>query len=160
MSREWKPGDVAMVRVSEEYAPEVAVSSDRQWFVAGPRLGSRHGWYHANVEVIRPLVVIDPEDAEQVERLASTDALRGLGGSFDSLAYNLADALREFANPTPPKPQEPMGLGAVVEDAEGERYVRHADCNHPERPWQALNGSIWNYAALDVVRVLSEGVQP
>jgi hypothetical protein len=67
----------------------------------------------------RPVVVIDPEDREQVERLCS--------GLLDIHWYGNADAmqvaLRKFANPTPPKPDEPTGLGAVVEDADGIRWV-------------------------------------
>jgi hypothetical protein len=58
-AREWKPGDVAMVRISSQHQPEGAVSSDRQWFVAGPRLGSQHGWHHDRVEVVRPLVATE-----------------------------------------------------------------------------------------------------
>lgn len=72
-----------------------------------------------------PVVVIDPEDREQVERLV---------GVFSSQRDWWADtrrqrsnamqaALREFANPKPPKPEEPTGLGAVVEDV-GDVWIK------------------------------------
>lgn len=69
-------------------------------------------------------VTIDYEDREQVERLrkmlADSGAITGyVKGNFDLIQA----ALRKFANPTPPKLDEPQGLGAVVEDAEGERWM-------------------------------------
>ena len=114
----------------------------------------------------RPLVVIDPEDRESVERL-----IRLWGQQFDSWTPEpsgtngdrMQAALREFANPTPPKPDEPTGLGAVVEDAEGKRWIRSAD--HGRDPWHSngsrqINGRTWHmWSDLNVVRVLSEGVQ-
>lgn len=55
----------------------------------------------------RPLVVIDPEDREQVERLLTSL----LGMSFAAHACGsftcLQTALREFANPTTPEPTDP-----------------------------------------------------
>jgi hypothetical protein len=71
----------------------------------------------------------------------------------------LQDALREYANPTPPKPDEPMGLGAVVEDAEGVRWVRYtasASVTHPWRRDDPLTASQpWEF--VHAVEVLSEG---
>jgi hypothetical protein len=149
----------ALIRVGHGYAPEVGISIDgRQWFVAGPRLGSRHGWYADNIEVIRPLVVIDPEDREQVERLAeAVNAAIASPERMTSLEVMQA-ALREFADPTPPKPDEPTGLGAVVVD-------------ESEVEWVHLGSGLWCYGTTDgpshgfewahvhAVRVLSEGVQ-
>ena len=116
-ARKWKPGDVALVRISSDYRPEVAVSGDRQWFVAGPRLGSQHGWPHGRVEVIRPLVVLDPEDPKHVEQLA--DAILRLDRHEGRPCYSnschvtlLADALRAIAAP----PTEPFDPKAAVTD--------------------------------------------
>lgn len=108
-------------------------------------------------EGARTLVVIDADDREQVERLTSallaeTVPVAGLSPNRVSLA------LREFANPKPPKPEEPTGLGAVVETPGG-RYVRSdtETCN----PWRGPNGVPFEWDDLDgPVRVLSEGVAP
>ena len=71
----------------------------------------------------KPVVVIDPEDRDAVARLydlyASAPSDVGLRGH-----EFLAHALREFANPKSPKPEEPTGLGAVVEAADGRRWCR------------------------------------
>lgn len=113
----------------------------------------------AAVTDIRPLVVLDPEDTERVQRLvrAFWDAQRVDDGDGSDLAY-MAEALRSLNHP--PKPAEPKGLGAVVEDASGEKWIR---CTaRLDYAWQIAGavGSPWvRYAAIDAVRVLSEGVQ-
>jgi hypothetical protein len=114
MSREFRPGDVALVRITSEYPPEIAVRGGGtwagKWYVAGPRLGSQHGWHEDRIEIIRPLVVIDPEDREQVERLVSAvltaDAAHHEGRACYSTtchADRMQAALREFAAPKPPR---------------------------------------------------------
>lgn len=52
---------------------------------------------------------------------------------------------------------EPTGLGAVVEDISGERWVR---CDTTNLPWRnAANTWLWEeYNRISVIRVLSEGV--
>lgn len=60
-----------------------------------------------------------------------------------------------------PKPDEPQGLGAVVEDAEKRRWVRASIPAGAVFQWtEALSGAVRYYADIEVVRVLSEGVQP
>ena len=113
---------------------------------------------------LRRLVVIDPEDRAQVERLVR--AFPDEWGfeqdeeAFRECTEDVQAALREFANPKPPKPAEPTGLGAVVEDAEGSKWVRSE--RWPEQPWDPCGvrdgGFPWEH--IDAVRVLSEGVQP
>jgi hypothetical protein len=70
-------------------------------------------------------------------------------------------ALREFANPRDPKPDEPQGLGAVVQREDGIRWVRG------ERGWtnldaqgRFLNWSNWSEVneLSPVTTVLSPGV--
>jgi hypothetical protein len=155
---EWKPGDVALVdswRGKGQIAFRVGRGENIGWCVLDGT--DSRGLDDDEVgDNARPVVVIDPEDAEQVERLASA--------LFDVCAYSathspikLAAALREFARPTPPRPEEPTGLGAVVEDAEGKRWVRSVVT--PARPWYTRNKSKpWD--EIVAVRVLSEGVQP
>ena len=63
---------------------------------------------------------------------------------------------------TPPKPAEPTGLGAVVEDANGSQYVRLA--TKDDAPWHLqpegpIGFNAHPYHEIDAVRVLSEGVE-
>lgn len=158
MGREFKPGDVAMVN------GRVCIRKSGDWANGeGWEHGDRLAFRFADHEAldIRPLVVIDPEDAEQVRALANLIVSRvELGGWPTNL--DLADALREFAHPTPPKEPEPLGLGAVVEDAEGRRFIR-VEPDGGQAKWvlsRALLGEdprhVWS--AIDAVRVLSHGV--
>lgn len=69
------------------------------------------------------------------------------------------------ADPRPPKPEEPTGHLAVVEDSRGVRWVNWCDprdnpASH-ERRWQSaeMDTDEWrDYVDIDVVEVLSEGV--
>lgn len=109
-----------------------------------------------------PLAVIDPEDREAVERLVyaywRTDGDIPTRQGVD----NMQTVLREYANPPAPKPAEPTGLGAVVEDADGQRWVRTEDYAGErvyEKPW--LNAGLRrNWQIVAAVRVLSEGIDP
>lgn len=106
---------------------------------------------------LRRLVVIDPEDPEQVERLLSAYYERcDTGGHRGAGAFQAA--LREFADPKPPKPEEPTGLGAVVEDAEDSKWVRIE--SRTGWWWRNPAGQNRRWPEIDAVRVLSEGVQP
>jgi hypothetical protein len=116
----------------------------------------------------KPVVVIDPEDPEAVDRLvgvlSKTYAKAGLqflsmGQMFhEERSGTFADALREFANPKSPKPEEPTGLGAVVEDARGGRFIRDGFSNCDPN-WRRASFSEWVwYSDIDAVKVLSEGV--
>jgi hypothetical protein len=112
----------------------------------------------------RLLVVIDPEDREQVERLivayyAQIDGYRYSTGDLpEKFSDNMRAALREFANPTP-KPDEPMGLGAVVEDANGRRWVLTECDSTPGTLWWVRPGvSTPHWSFIDAVKVLSPGV--
>ena len=56
-----------------------------------------------------------------------------------------------------PKPEEPKGLGAVVKDRGGVRFVRvGAFCGFWKSEFSSLHA--FDYADIDVVEVLSEGV--
>ena len=163
---EWKLGDVAMVRLDADTEVRVTWNYDG-WRSAKGSFYDPKGSFYDPALPARPLVVIDAEDREQVERLtdlyerAIPDGLVTPTASTDALQA----ALREFANPTPPKPDEPTGLGAVVEDADGRRWVRwHCDGDpmhvSKNRPWSGANGvgSDRAYDDINAVRVLSEGV--
>jgi hypothetical protein len=159
-AREWKPGDVGIARSDERFI--VTVKGDCFW-PGEDSSGNFHGVSGKPDPTDRPLVVIDPEDAEQVNRLADAFCFARwshIDGSeeCDPLTRSsMRAALREFANPTPPKPDEPSGLGAVVEDADGHQWARAMD---DAAPWCRRDGGArwagWKY--VDAVRVLSEGV--
>lgn len=144
MSREWKPGDVAEIR----WPMTTGAEKESGIFVND----QGHG------VTLRRLAIIDPEDAEQVSRLAHL--IWPPGGPLTQ--NRLSDALREFANPTPPKPDEPTGLGAVVEDAEGNRWVRDeaASVETTPRSWYRRGeGGCREWRHITAVRVLSPGVE-
>lgn len=116
----------------------------------------------------RPVVLIDPEDPAAVERLAARIRLNGGGHPYATLSAEqcrtevkaLQAALRMYT--TAPKPDEPQGLGAVVEDASGTKWLRH-DSVPIRRCWLNTDDCDVQYRAYDeitAVRVLSEGVTP
>lgn len=180
MSGEWKPGDVAVVSIVRRAGNDDP--TEYRAFFAG-----RYGWYGVtggegcgglteNEEEFsihrRPLVVIDPEDREQVERLVRAyldcgDGIAELSTEPWSLpGMRMRQSLREFANPTPPKPPEPTGLGAVVFADCGcargrQRFVRDdTGSEFPEAPWKAHCGHHrWSDLTLrDADDILTEGL--
>jgi hypothetical protein len=165
MKREWKPGDLALVKVAHLDDPRPMFRTESGWDDGGESYwaGATGDWA---IEYARPLVIIDPEDAEQVDRLRSLyvdeavkrGAMRPQFAGADELRReSFAAALREFANPTPPKPEEPTGLGAVVEDTNGVPWVRVSDGTHRWR--SSFTGGEYRWSDFEPVRVLSEGVQ-
>lgn len=149
MSREWQPGDVALYN-----GALIGLTDGHEW-----------RWVETGLPCLRqsmvpsearPVVVIDPEDREAVERL-----MRLYWGLNDGpvASDNMQAALREYANPTPPKPEEPTRAAATVEDATGDWWVRMS---------RGASGAVWHrigrpeacakYRDINAVRVLSEGV--
>ncbi|WP_182377858.1 hypothetical protein [Nocardioides sp. WS12] len=171
----WKPGDVALAMYDDDTGPLIYLRV-RDRFKGDEDIeewrsceGSRSERFEA-ADWWRTLVVIDPEDREQVEQLHSfrEDAIHdeiarvGSAQTVDALQA----ALREFANPTPPKPEEPTGLGAVVEataeweDGKGVGPLKWAASE--DGSWVCLTdghvGMTVPWPVLHHVRVLSEGV--
>jgi hypothetical protein len=161
MNREWKPGDVAWwegERIFREGYNEN--NPGARWMSAT----NGECWpeeYVSAEEAPRPLVVIDPEDREAVERL--TNALNQFITSGDDYAGGVQAALREFANPTPPI-EEPTALYAVVLDRTGNEW-----CHIGGQVWRSLTSSgqfmvekHWHDTDSplegNVVRILSPGV--
>lgn len=156
--REWKPGDVAMAQRADGGDDFLVVRTRGD----GDYWSAPKGWpWNVPAESLagfRPLVVIDPEDRDAVERLLDAHPWHGATASG---VDDMQAALREFANPTPPKPAEPTGLGAVVEDAKGRRYVRHGSPEMDDSvAWCDQYGIGRSWERIDAVKVLSEGVQP
>lgn len=118
----------------------------------------------------RPLVVIDPEDPEHIERLveAMVDAAgasgfsvhpRGLDNPF--LGAFLVKTLQCLANPAPPM-EEPTNIGAVIQCEDGSVYVRvHA---YGKTPWarSGFGEEVWPWADLErgVEKILHPGYAP
>ena len=70
-------------------------------------------------------------------------------------------------HPLTEKPEEPLGLGAVVVDERGVRWVRVESAKGMWNPWQATLHAAepdairsLSYAAIAAVEVLSDGVTP
>lgn len=152
MSREWKPGD------------DLPSGGIRFWFNARAleiTLGILKREYREaydellgdiREQVASPVAMISPEDREAVERLLSA-YLDNAGGvrPYDHPPHfidSMQAALREFANPKPPKPDEPQGLGARATDRGGLEWAARTGL-HPapdgmgltERRWGCLNGT-------------------
>jgi len=102
VSREYQPGDVAMVGVAIGFMVEGGA-----WYHAD------ESWTRSDSGVpIRPLVVLDPEDREQVERLLAIYAEPSIR-SLNPVAA-LQHALRELANPPTPPCGASLALGKVA----------------------------------------------
>lgn len=169
MGRAWKPGDVAAVSFDGK-TEHVAIRTlyfHGEYVEEGRWHGGRAGALHGPEMTARPLVVIDPEDREQVERLAEAILYAATVAGLDHVSYRgtsgderlgvLVEAVRSLvANPPPPKPDEPTGIGAVVEDEDGVLWM-----NYPGMfalPWSAPGQPSCKWSELGFVKVLSEGV--
>jgi hypothetical protein len=159
VSREWKPGDVAQLTLPNGASPVGVRNHRNDGWSHSADWGGGSVYDHIGNGSPRPLVVIDPEDHEQVERLLRTYYAEPTGiippGQVDALQTALRSLVAD------PKPDEPQGLGAVVEDAEGKRYVRYTQDNLA--PWRAesprsADRPFRYYKDLTAVYVLSEGV--
>ena len=150
--QEYAPGTVAVATVRDVAA--VRVMWDGSDWVGAKVAGC---WEHPDARVadVRPLVVLDPADSDLpgvVEVLAET-------GRFSGTVKAIRDQTK------PPKPAEPQGLGAVVEDADAYVYVRgYQPLDTVTHPWHVIDPSAnkpmgwWKYADIDAVKVPSEGV--
>jgi hypothetical protein len=92
-----------------------------------------------------------------IDALIRAKSATGLDMTFGGL-------IEQIRSQTIPKPNEPEGLGAVVEDSKGHRWVKidvHLNCNDWTTQGAGSNqrgtGVRWDYADIDAVRILSEG---
>lgn len=151
-ARDWKPGDVAMYDGAN---PGVLLRTVSGW------VDTDGDYRDPPTAGLRPLAVIDHEDREQVERLAN--AIWAYPGNLlNNFCSAVEQGLREFTNPTPPRPEEPMSALAIVEDRDGKQWYRMPLKRTPDRLWAALDdgGYDRDYADIDAVRILSPGVTP
>lgn len=159
-TREWKPGDVAMV--GDDYEQRRAIVRPRHGANGALEFAYTAGGFDmvgglADGWSARPLVVIDLPNGALAGWPTLIDALRrareatGLHMIFTGLIEQIEAQTAER------KPPEPTGLGAVVEDADGQRWVRFK--GRLDDTW-AGDESNSRYADIDAVKVLSEGVTP
>lgn len=172
MTREWKPGDLAMVTAPFKAGGRREVAAVRchdGW----QQLDTGAHAYSGDVIDARPLVVIDPveitgpdetteggdpvwEIANCLMRLAERDGASATQGTYRGrVAARLSASFAEVV--APEKPAEPLGLGAVVEDVDGHLHTRAREHNWP---WVGSDGQWRGYGAIAAVRVLHEGVTP
>lgn len=162
--REWKPGDVAVASYNDEVKVYLRVESRYVTDFASrwQAQDGSHSFDFSKADWWRHLVVIDPEDAEQVERLVAC-VYEQPADLKKRTKEHWQQALREYANPKPPI-IEPTGLGAVVEDSRGRTWIRYlrpgtsAPWLWSEAPEHVERLSVWS--AIDAVAVLSDGVTP
>lgn len=159
MTRKFQPGDVAMIH-GPDRVEVPAIWQGNQWATSDSR------YFNDYLVKARPLVVIDPEDREQV-RVTLAKIWMALEEAAESdkkkpqwSVSAMQAALRSLI--ADPKPDEPQGLGAVVEDAGGNCWIRHGD---GPAAWMLAGASpsnrdTYQYADIAAVRVLSEGVTP
>jgi hypothetical protein len=166
---EWKPGDVATIR-GPGLGPAVAMRGAAGAWVwvdangSNPNGGGNACYCHgSSVTDARPLVVIDPEDREQIERLLS--AYYNGEGNLGDLVDKFQAALRSLV--APPKPVEPTGRYAVVVDTGGAEWLRREpgdmwleQRNQTSVSLDAPAFRARHWGLVDAVRVLSEGIQP
>lgn len=152
--REWKPGDVGLIPFRGSKA--IGLYTIDGWVIPSCPQHAINGYRD-----VRLLVVIDPEDDEEVERLSEVMCdLAGTDPSDRPATWSVQKALREFANPTP-RIEEPTGWGAVVEAAAYTDQIRvFVRTSATSSPWHDDSGNGHNWGELAEVRVLSHGVSP
>lgn len=107
MTREWKPGDVAVLDDGL-----IAMRGDEGWV-------DRDGDYRVpeHDESARALLVIDPENRETIQTLADHFCRYPSDGWVEQMQAAVRAMLA-------PEPEEPTGLGAVVRGGDGRTWVR------------------------------------
>jgi hypothetical protein len=146
---QWKPGDVGVAATDERFI----VDSEGRCFWPGDEDARTVGISGKPLPNDRPLVVIDPEDREQVELLAAGYERDGEPG--DAAIDQMQAALRSLI--APPKPVEPTGQYAVVEDTNALEWVR-ADLVGVAQ-WKCLTLDEWrDWEDIDVDTIHHEGV--
>lgn len=164
MSANFKPGDVAMAMRHDGSECRAILRADYTWRLAEACDNN------PPTREFRPLVVIDPESPDDLDGLckALVEAMYTTGHPASAAngvhPATAQAALRKLASPAP---DEPQGLGAVVEDAGGRRWSRVADmAGNPYWMRLEMDGdhvtTVWTgWSGVNAVRVLDpEGVTP
>lgn len=148
--QEWEPGTVAMVTDGRgEYLALRRTPGATSYWVGNVRHAT-----DGKVTSVRPLLVLDPDDPDQMRELERR--LSAADWSASDFTTNRVDAISVtvramLPKPTPVKPAEPAGLGAVVEDIHGYLWTRFRE--HPSSlvpPWIDHGGHKRHYADIEV----------
>jgi hypothetical protein len=160
-----KPGDIAAVdswRGEGQIAFRVArLPNGAPWCVLDG-VDSR-GLDDDEVTNCRQVVVIDLPNGALAGWPTLIEALRraAVTTGLDMVFGGLIEQIEAQTNPKPPKPAEPMGLGAVVEYRIRTDSVALAVRNGTSGPggtdWLDANGVWRTWPGLDVARILSDG---
>lgn len=151
---DYKPGQIAKATVRGVPDVTVILDGDSDW-CSPTRIAGCYFHGPDDVTDVRPLVVLD---LEGFNALALADTFRKMG--FGAIA-------RQIEAQTRPAIEEPKGLGAVVEDERGDRWLRvceHMGCNS----WAPVvsgsaeveGGKRRYWSSITPVRVLPERVEP
>lgn len=109
-----------------------------------------------------PVLVIDPSNADHVAAITEaigpcTKSALAICGERSCNTSRIGHALESVM--FGPKPHEPRGDGAVVEDRVGHRWVRIAGPqSESDKPWRRRGATARDWDHVTCVRVLSEGV--
>ena len=158
----YEPGTVALVMAKHGPGPGDVYPMSRYSGGWALLTSPDYFWTDENARVIRPLVVIDPEDRVETSRLADLfcDARWDHTPGSEECDPLTRTAMREaLANYVQPKPSEPTGLGAVVADDRGKRWVRVRD----GFAWKWRDDHLGEQTSWEVIaqrnpQTLSEGV--
>ncbi len=159
VSAEYEPGTVAVATVRGEPNVRVMRRDDRIW-MAPTTISGANVHHDHEVTDVRPLVVLD---LDETDREVLPKWLRR-NADLDGLARDVARQVEEQVTAQDraryPKPEEPSGLGAVVKDRAGTRWVRRCTCHlDPARDWSPCGEDrLHRYDEIDAVEVLSKGV--
>lgn len=163
--QEWEPGTVAMVTDGRgEYLALRRTSGATSYWVGNVRHAT-----DGKVTSVRPLLVLDPDDPDQMRELVDNFFVALSGRAYRNYARDIDDmraaVVTMLPKPTPVKPAEPTGLGAVVMDyptGRSETWVLIYVSDYPEiRLWRRCGDgeerTTWAKFS-NAVKVLSEGV--
>jgi hypothetical protein len=167
MTHNWKTGDVAL-RTGRDGSTTISLVT-RQGVGIDAQSNSHQIWRHANGRwnelgedekygTYRPLLVIDPEDREQIERLTMA-IFAEVGGDLPD-GYTANEVQAAIRSLLEPEPEEPTGLGAVVRAGDDSAWVRipQHNYNNWRRADAAGMGGYWRNIPRPIT-VLSEGWQ-
>ena len=160
--QEWEPGTVAMVTDGRgEYLALRRTPGATSYWVGNVRHAT-----DGKVTSVRPLLVLDPDDPDQMRELVDNFFVALSGRTYRNHARDIDDMRAAVVTmlpfPTPVKPAEPTGLGAVVEDAEGKTWVRGLGRDGTGVTWIRADSPLPKgrcpWSQVNAVKVLSEGV--
>lgn len=138
MSATYEPGTV--VKATVRGVPDVLLikmEGGTDWWVAP--LGGRSVTEDADATDVRPLAVIDPQDGDQVARIARL--YKDCGAPTIEEAF--ARILAAYATPAPSLLDEPQEWGARVTDAKGFRWLRTEPDAADDLAWVSENNEGW-----------------